>query len=65
MFYNALIAPFADFEFMRRALIGSLALALVLGLAAAGVPGLVRALEILEDEVRICLGKDLQLHDCD
>jgi isopentenyl diphosphate isomerase/L-lactate dehydrogenase-like FMN-dependent dehydrogenase len=26
-----------------------------LGLAAAGVPGLVRALEILEDEVRICL----------
>jgi glycolate oxidase len=27
-----------------------------LGLAAAGVPGLVRALQILEDEVRICLG---------
>jgi glycolate oxidase len=27
-----------------------------LGLAAGGVPGLVRALEILEDEVRICLG---------
>jgi glycolate oxidase len=27
-----------------------------LGLAAAGVPGLVRTLEILEDEVRICLG---------
>ncbi|HXJ77472.1 MAG TPA: alpha-hydroxy acid oxidase [Candidatus Methylomirabilis sp.] len=27
-----------------------------LGLAAAGVPGLVRALEILEDEIRICLG---------
>jgi len=27
-----------------------------LGLAAAGTPGLVRALEILEDEVRICLG---------
>jgi glycolate oxidase len=27
-----------------------------LGLAAAGVPGLVKALEILEDEVRICLG---------
>jgi glycolate oxidase len=27
-----------------------------LGLAAAGVPGLVRALEILEEEVRICLG---------
>ena len=26
-----------------------------LGLAAAGVPGLVRALEILEEEVRICL----------
>ena len=26
-----------------------------LGLAAAGVPGLVRALEILEDEIRICL----------
>ena len=26
-----------------------------LGLAAAGVPGLVRALELLEDEVRICL----------
>jgi glycolate oxidase len=27
-----------------------------LGLAAAGVPGLVRTLEILEDEVRTCLG---------
>jgi isopentenyl diphosphate isomerase/L-lactate dehydrogenase-like FMN-dependent dehydrogenase len=27
-----------------------------LGLAAAGVPGLVRVLEILEEEVRICLG---------
>jgi glycolate oxidase len=27
-----------------------------MGLAAAGVPGLVRALELLEDEVRICLG---------
>ncbi len=26
-----------------------------LGLAAAGAPGLVRALEILEDEVRVCL----------
>ena len=27
-----------------------------LGLAAAGVPGLVRTLELLEDEMRICLG---------
>ena len=27
-----------------------------LGLAAAGVPGLVRVLELLEEEVRICLG---------
>jgi glycolate oxidase len=27
-----------------------------LGLAAGGAPGLVRALEILEDEIRICLG---------
>jgi glycolate oxidase len=27
-----------------------------LGLAAGGVPGLVRALQLLEDEVRICLG---------
>ena len=27
-----------------------------LGLAAAGVPGLVRALELLEDEIRISLG---------
>jgi glycolate oxidase len=27
-----------------------------LGLAAAGAPGLVRALELVEDEVRICLG---------
>jgi glycolate oxidase len=27
-----------------------------LGLAAAGVPGLVRTLEILEDEIRTCLG---------
>src|SRR5688572_4558731 len=27
-----------------------------LGLGAAGVPGLVRALELLEDEIRICMG---------
>jgi isopentenyl diphosphate isomerase/L-lactate dehydrogenase-like FMN-dependent dehydrogenase len=27
-----------------------------LGLAAAGVPGLVRALELLEEEIRVCLG---------
>ncbi len=27
-----------------------------LGLAAAGVPGLVRTLELLEDEMRVCLG---------
>jgi hypothetical protein len=27
-----------------------------IALAAAGAPGLVRALELLEDEVRICLG---------
>jgi glycolate oxidase len=27
-----------------------------LGLAAAGVPGLVRALELLEEEIRTCLG---------
>ena len=27
-----------------------------LGLAAAGVPGLVRTLELIEEEVRICLG---------
>jgi len=27
-----------------------------LGLAAAGAPGLVRTLELLEDEIRICLG---------
>ena len=27
-----------------------------LGLAAAGEPGLVRALELLEEEIRICLG---------
>jgi glycolate oxidase len=27
-----------------------------LGLAAAGVPGLVRTLELLEDEIRIALG---------
>jgi glycolate oxidase len=27
-----------------------------LGLAAAGVPGLVRTLELLEEEIRICLG---------
>jgi glycolate oxidase len=26
------------------------------GLAAAGAPGLVRVLELLEDEIRICLG---------
>jgi glycolate oxidase len=27
-----------------------------LGLAAAGAPGLVRTLELLEDEIRICMG---------
>jgi glycolate oxidase len=27
-----------------------------MGLAAAGTPGLVRVLELLEDEIRICLG---------
>jgi glycolate oxidase len=27
-----------------------------LGLAAAGVPGLVRALELLEEEIQTCLG---------
>ena len=27
-----------------------------LGLAAAGTPGLIRALELLEDEIRVCLG---------
>jgi glycolate oxidase len=27
-----------------------------LGLAAAGVPGLVRTLELLEQEIRVCLG---------
>jgi glycolate oxidase len=26
------------------------------GLAAAGAPGLVRVLELLEDEIRVCLG---------
>jgi zinc/manganese transport system permease protein len=28
MLYDALIAPFAEFEFMRRALVGAVAIAL-------------------------------------
>src|SRR5271155_5394226 len=47
MLYDALIAPFADFEFMRRALIGSVALAF--GAAPIGVFLMLRRMSLIGD----------------
>ena len=47
MLYDALIAPFADFEFMRRALVGSLALAL--GAPPVGVFLMLRRMSLIGD----------------
>src|ERR1700741_1654017 len=45
--YDILIAPFADFEFMRRALVGTFALAL--GAAPIGVFLMVRRMSLIGD----------------
>ena len=47
MIYDALIAPFAEFEFMRRALVGSLALAL--GAPPVGVFLMLRRMSLIGD----------------
>ncbi len=47
MLYDALIAPFADFEFMRRALVGSFALAL--GATPVGVILMLRRMSLIGD----------------
>jgi zinc/manganese transport system permease protein len=47
MLYAALIAPFADFEFMRRALVGALALAL--GAPPIGVFLMLRRMSLIGD----------------
>ena len=47
MLYDALIAPFADFEFMRRALVGSLALAF--GAPPIGVFLMLRRMSLIGD----------------
>jgi len=47
MLYDALIAPFADFEFMRRALIGSVALAF--GAPPIGVFLMLRRMSLIGD----------------
>jgi zinc/manganese transport system permease protein len=47
MLYDALIAPFADFEFMRRALVGTIALAL--GAAPIGVFLMLRRMSLMGD----------------
>ena len=47
MFYDFFIAPFADFEFMRRALAGTLALAL--GAGAIGVFLMLRRMSLVGD----------------
>jgi zinc/manganese transport system permease protein len=47
MIYDTLIAPFADFEFMRRALVGSLALAL--GAPPVGVFLMLRRMSLIGD----------------
>ena len=48
-FYNLLIAPFADFDFMRRGLAGTLALAL--GATPVGVFLLLRRMSLMGDAV--------------
>ncbi|MFY8153339.1 MAG: metal ABC transporter permease, partial [Hyphomicrobiales bacterium] len=47
MVYDTLIAPFVEFEFMRRALVGSLALAL--GAAPIGVFLMLRRMSLTGD----------------
>jgi len=47
MFYNALIAPFVDFEFMRRALVGTFALAF--GAPPIGVFLMLRRMSLIGD----------------
>ena len=47
MLYDILIAPFADFEFMRRALVGTFALAL--GAAPIGVFLMLRRMSLIGD----------------
>lgn len=47
MFYDVLIAPFADFEFMRRALVGTFALAF--GAAPVGVFLMLRRMSLIGD----------------
>jgi zinc/manganese transport system permease protein len=47
MLYDALIAPFADFEFMRRALVGTFALAF--GAAPIGVFLMLRRMSLIGD----------------
>ncbi len=47
MFYSALIAPFADFEFMRRALVGTFALAF--GAPPIGVFLMLRRMSLIGD----------------
>lgn len=47
MLYAALVAPFADFEFMRRALVGSLALSL--SAAPIGVVLMLRRMSLIGD----------------
>src|SRR6188472_1147237 len=47
MLYDALIAPFAEFEFMRRALVGSVALAL--GAGPVGVILMLRRMALTGD----------------
>src|SRR5215475_10730525 len=47
MFYATLIAPFAEFEFMRRALVGTFALAL--GAGPVGVFLMLRRMSLMGD----------------
>src|SRR5437879_12528784 len=47
MLYDALIAPFAEFEFMRRALVGTFALAL--GAGPVGVFLMLRRMSLVGD----------------
>src|SRR5580765_6673381 len=47
MLYSTLIAPFAEFEFMRRALVGTLALAL--GAGPVGVFLMLRRMSLMGD----------------
>src|SRR5262245_51745346 len=53
MFYDALIAPFSEFEFMRRALAGTVALAL--GAGPIGVFLMLRRMRLFGDAVALAL----------